>query len=143
MIKGIILDAGPLGKIAHPRPNPDFIDWFKRLLMAGYRVILPEIADYEVRRSLLHKELNESIKRLNRLKEEFDYLPLDTETMLLAAEFWAHARKIGKPTADPHELDCDVILAAQARRSGATVVTENIGHLSLFVKAKNWNEIAV
>jgi hypothetical protein len=33
--------------------------------------------------------------------------------MLKAAEFWAQARKMGKPGADNAALDGDVILAAQ------------------------------
>jgi hypothetical protein len=31
-----------------------------------------------------------------------------------------------------------VILAAQAERVDAIVVTENVGHLSLFVDARDW-----
>jgi hypothetical protein len=50
------------------------------------------------------------------------------------------------PTADPLELDADVILAAQAYlliRTGLDVVvaTTNVGHLARFVPAKKWDEI--
>jgi hypothetical protein len=48
-----------------------------------------------------------------------------------------------RPTADPQALDCDVILAAQALAMGATVVTDNVGHLALFVEAKSWRDIPV
>jgi predicted nucleic acid-binding protein len=61
--------------------------------------------------------------------------------MLKAAIIWAEARRRGQPTADPKELDCDVILAAQALQIGAIVATENIGHLSLFVEARSWRDI--
>jgi hypothetical protein len=61
--------------------------------------------------------------------------------MLRAAALWAQARRRGRPTADPKELDCDVILAAQALEVGAMVVTDNIGHLALFVEAKSWRDI--
>ena len=63
--------------------------------------------------------------------------------MLRAAELWAEARRRGRSTADPQVLDCDVILAAQALAIGATVVTDNVGHLSLFVEAKSWRDIPV
>lgn len=63
--------------------------------------------------------------------------------MLKAAELWADARKRGKPTADPKELDGDVILAAQALQANAVVATENVGHLSLFVEARHWKDIVV
>ena len=61
--------------------------------------------------------------------------------MLRAAELWADARRRGKPTADPKELDADVILAAQAIEAGAIVATENVGHLSRYVTARHWSAI--
>ncbi len=143
MNKAVILDAGPLGRIAHPKPNPDIAAWLKQLLDSGTLVFLAEIADYEVRRNLLLTGLTPSVVRLNQLKTVLTYLPLDTPAMLRAAELWADARKQHRPTADPKELDCDVILAAQAQQVGAMVATENIGHLSLFVEARRWQEITI
>jgi len=67
-----------------------------------------------VRRNLLLSELTKSVSRLDQLRQLLAYQPITTETMLRAAELWANARKRGKPTADPKELDGDVILAAQA-----------------------------
>jgi hypothetical protein len=66
--------------------------------------------------------------------------------MLKAAEFWAEARRRGIPTADPKALDGDVILAAQAtviEGDGGTVVvaTTNVGHLSRFVEAREWQNV--
>jgi predicted nucleic acid-binding protein len=137
----IILDAGPLAKISHPRPNRDIADWFAARLREGSEIIIPEIADYEVRRELLRAGKTKGIDRLNQLKMQLTYLPLDTAMILKAAEFWALARNQGRPTADPSELDCDVILAAQAERVDAIVATENVGHLSLFVDARDWRTI--
>ncbi|MEQ8221536.1 MAG: PIN domain-containing protein [Candidatus Eremiobacterota bacterium] len=141
MSKPVVLDSGPLGKLAHPRVNKDIKLWFETLLKNGAIVIIPEIADYEVRRSLLHENLLKSIERLNELKKILLYLPINTDAILKAAELWAEARKIGKPTGDPHALDGDVILAAQALQVNGLVATENVGHLSLFIEAKPWNEI--
>ncbi len=83
------------------------------------------------------------IERLDRLKSTFLYLPLDTSIMLRAAELWAQARRRGRPTADPKELDCDVILASQAINVGAHVVTDNVGHLALFVSASSWRNLEI
>jgi selenide,water dikinase len=47
----------------------------------------------------------------------------------------------GAPTADPHSLDCDIVLAAQAQLLDAIVASENVKHLSLFVDARNWADI--
>jgi predicted nucleic acid-binding protein len=116
--------------------------WVDRLQSAGTIIVLPEIADYELRRNFLLEGLTSSLTRLDQLKALFYYLPLNTGTMIKAAELWANARRRGRPTADPKELDGDVILAAQAIQVGAIVATENVGHLSLFVEAKLWQHIA-
>ena len=68
MIRPVLLDSGPLGRIAHPRRRPDVDTWLKDLLRAGVRVILPEIADYEVRRNLLVAGLHRSVAELDALK---------------------------------------------------------------------------
>jgi hypothetical protein len=66
--------------------------------------------------------------------------------MLKAAELWAEARKRGRPTADPKELDGDVILAAQAalvadEGNEVIIATTNVGHLSQFIDAREWRFI--
>ena len=142
MTKAVMLDSGPLGRIAHPRPNKEIAEWIERLLDSGVAVILPEIADYEVRRNLLLEGLVKPVARLDRLKEVLIYQPLTTEVMIRAAEMWAYARRNGIPTADAKELDGDVILAAQAVQAGAIVATENVGHLSRFVAAQAWRDVS-
>lgn len=143
MISVVMLDSGPLGMIAHPRPNVGIVTWLQSLLKAEVAVVIPEIADFELRRNFLLHGLHKSIARLDQLKVALHYLPITTEIMLKAADLWAEARKRGKPTADPKELDGDVILAAQALEVGAVVATDNVGHLSLFVDAKLWKDIKV
>lgn len=142
MTRPVILDSGPLGRIAHPRSNREIAEWFSGLLTSGAAVLLSEIADYEVRRNLLLEGLTASVERLDQLKETLTYMPLTTRVMLRAAALWAIARRQGQPTADPRALDADVILAAQAVQAGAVLATENIGHLSRFVDARNWRDIS-
>jgi len=101
MTKLYMLDASPLGKIAHAKAKPEISEWFKRIMASGARIIIPEIADYEVRRSLILEGLKKSIIKLDNLKETVEYLPITTEVMLKAANLWAEARKKGNPTADP------------------------------------------
>src|SRR5439155_21259706 len=126
-----------------PRPSPIITAWVENLAKVGAVFILSEIVDYELRRNFLLEGLLESIRRLDKLRRLMNYLPIKTRTMRKAAELWAQARREGKPTADLKELDCDVILAAQAIEVGAIVATENIGHLSRFVEAKHWRDIIV
>ncbi len=136
-----MLDAGPLANLVHPRIDRSFADWFERVVAAGLKIVISEIADYEVRRKLLHKEFRQSLVRLDTLAASFSYLAIDTRTLRRAAELWADARRRGRPTAPPEALDGDVIVAAQAEAIGAIVVSDNFDHLGQFVPTQRWTEI--
>ena len=106
--------------------------------------MVPEIADYEVRRELIRAGRTKGIERLDALISEVEYLAITTATMRRAATFWAEARQQGRPTAADPALDGDVILAAQAAtlgRAGTIVATTNVRHLTRFVPAKLWTDI--
>jgi predicted nucleic acid-binding protein len=145
----VFLDSGPLGLLTNPRgrSKPDRCrQWVKDLAAAGIRVFVPEIADYEVRRKLIHIGATAGIRRLDQVGATLDYAPLTTDVMVLAAELWADARRAGLPTAPPDALDGDCILAAQAQWAGGaanpvTVATDNVAHLSRFVDAQLWESI--
>lgn len=145
----VFLDSGPLGLLANARgkPRPDQCrQWVKDLSAAGVRVFVPEIADCEVRRKLIHIGATAGVLRLDLVKATLDYAPLTTDVMLRAAELWAQARRAGLPTAALEALDGDCILAAQALQAAGpgdvvTVATENVGHLAQFVDARPWETI--
>ena len=141
MANAIMLDTGPLGALAHPRANPVITRWLISKQNSGSEVLIPEIADYEVRRELIRQHLTRSVQRLDELHNLLIYAPIDTSIMLRAAELWATVRNMGRPTADPHSLDGDVILAAKAEHAGAVVATENVAHLGLFVEARDWRNL--
>jgi predicted nucleic acid-binding protein len=140
-----------LSDYSHTQVAQDALDcngWVRALLANGAKVFVPEIADYEVRRELLRVKIVKGIIRLETLVSipGITYLPITTEAMRLAAEFWAQSRQSGRPTADPKELDGDVIIAAQARATlraddDLIVATTNPGHLSRFVPAAHWRDI--
>jgi predicted nucleic acid-binding protein len=146
----VVLDAGPLGTVSNPRSSTEnelCRQWLDDLVARGIRVIVPEIADYEVRRELLRARKLAGIARLDRVKAALDYLPITTEAILLAAEFWARARQQGRPPTGNKELDGDAILAAQALTCGVAasdlvIATLNVGHLDQFAPAKIWQEIS-
>jgi predicted nucleic acid-binding protein len=146
----VLLDTGPLGMVTNPQATVQTERcnrWMEGLLARGVRVLIPEIADYELRRELLRAEKVAGLRRLDALVEALDYLPITTAAMRQAAVFWAEARRQGRPTADDKALDGDVILAAQAvlaktEDDVAIVATENVGHLSRFVTAYVWWEIS-
>lgn len=145
----VLLDTAPLGMVSNPKAslvNEECRRWLRGLLASGVRVVIPEIADYEVRRELLRARKVKGVARLDALKTTLEYLPLNTTIMLEAAALWAQARQAGTPTADAAALDGDVILAAQALSltvSGKRVVvaTSNVRHLELFVEAQEWQKV--
>ena len=149
MTEVILLDTGPLGRVTHPtrKNNEEFVKWFQAAIVAGYDLRVPEIADYELRRKLLHCGFIKSVQRLDELGMELGYVPISTEAMRFAAKLWAKARKEGRPTAPKDALDGDLILIGQASCLSADgddpiIATENVGHLSRFAKACHWRDIA-
>lgn len=149
MSRIVLLDAGPLGLATNPRRSRESeacAQWLQELLRHGNRVLLPEIADYEVRRELLRADKAPGLARLDAMASLLEYVPLTTAAMRQAALFWSQVRKEGRPTADEKALDGDVILAAQAITLGVrdvAIATTNVGHLSRFAPANLWPDIRV
>ncbi|NJK53813.1 MAG: type II toxin-antitoxin system VapC family toxin [Acaryochloris sp. RU_4_1] len=106
--------------------------------------MIPEIADYEVRRELLRANKTKGIARLDDLAKFLEYLPIETAVMRQAAQLWAQARQQGQPTAGDKTIDGDMILVAQAMTLGVldvVIATTNVGHLSRFIAAELWQNI--
>jgi predicted nucleic acid-binding protein len=142
----VVLDSTPLGILCHPRNPPHVLacrQWVAAVLAARRRVIVPEIADYEIRRELIRLGGAVALANLDSYAIQLEYLPLTTSVMRRAAELWAQARNTGQQTAPDHALDGDVILAAQALSLGVPVLvaTGNPAHLSQFVPAELWQSI--
>lgn len=146
----VLLDAGPLGLVTNPRASALSMEcrrWLADLLAGGVLVMVPEIADFEVRRELVRAKRLRGVARLDQAKSSLGYVPITTPAMLQAATFWAQARQRGQPTAPDLALDADTILAAQAvvlaAQEGDRVViaTTNPGHLQRFTDADNWRRI--
>ena len=107
------------------------------MLADGAKVYVPEICDYELRREYVRRKALNALTRLDALNAAINSVPLSTIAMRKAAEFWSDARNRGQATADPKELDADVILAAQAHvntnpTDTLVIATTNVGHLAQF-----------
>ena len=147
----IVLDSGPLGLLSNPGPrglSRTAHDWARRHVSSGARIVIPEIADYEVRRELVRASKTRGVERLDRLCGGLHYQPLTTAVMREAAELWARARNEGHPSAHDAALDGDVLLAAQARHlrlpmadDDIIVATTNVAHLERYVEASLWSAI--
>lgn len=144
----VLLDTGIIGLITNPKRSPESTAcnlWLQELIRANLRVILPEIADYEVRRELLRANKKKGLKRLDDLADLIEYLPITTKAMRKAALLWAEARQQGQPTAGDNTIDGDMILIAQALtlfRPNVIIATTNVGHLSRFIKADLWQNVS-
>lgn len=150
----ILLDSGPLGLVSNPRKTGDAESarqWMRELLVAGHRVLVPAIADYEVRRELKLQNKASGLIALDEVSRAFGFVDLTRDALLRASDLWASARQAGMPTADRQALDGDVILAAQAltlipgawgqASETVLVATTNVGHLERFVDARHWQNI--
>jgi hypothetical protein len=151
MARIVVLDAGPTGMASNDPVRPGAarcLAWISALDAAGTEIVLPAISDYEVRRELIRSAATDGVARLDALRLRLTFLPLTDEAMLRAAEFWAIVRNLGLPTAHPHALDGDAILAAQASLCGSPgdevlIATTNVGHLTRFpgIDARLWDRI--
>lgn len=143
-----MLDAGPLGLVTNPKLSAESkacAQWLQTHITSGSRIVIPEIADYEVRRELVRANKKKGISRLDDLAELIEYLPITTVAMRQAAKLWAQARQQGQPTAGDKTIDGDMVLVAQAITLGISdivIVTTNVGHLSRFITAELWKNIA-
>lgn len=157
MSKVIFFDAGPLGILTNPKTPPplltaQMIQWSLALIKAGHRLIVPAIADFEIRREFLRAGMTASIALLDawNVAQPDRYLPLTDSALKRAAMLWAQARNGGTLPADPKELNGDVLIAAQVLDYQEThglaicdtiIASINVGHLSLFAPADLWSNI--
>ncbi|MEO7715403.1 MAG: nuclease [Capsulimonas sp.] len=152
----IVLDTFPLSSVAKREPMhgaaPTLLDrcqeWVKECIRAGNRVIAPAITYYETLRELERLNATSQIARLRAfcIATPERYLPLQDADLNLAAKLWAQSRNNGLPTSSPEALDGDVILVAQVLSIQTdleiVIATTNVGHLSQFVAAELWSDIA-
>ena len=141
----VLLDAGPLGMISHPRASGEIVEWVASLVVSGVEVLIPEVADYEVRRELLHAGRGRGIARFGRAQGESRLCANQLRCDVGAAAFWADSRRRGRPTASDQSLDADVILAGQAAAlNGRRVIvaSSNPRHIARFVPAQRWQDIS-
>lgn len=151
----VALDTGPLGLVTHPKPSPDAqacIAWLQNLLDNDVRVLVPAIADYELRREYLLRRNVISLHKLDLILQPVELLPLTDDALHHAAQLWAQTRQRGRPTSDVKALDGDCILVAQVQLEVARlelkedewmIATTDVGDLPHLAPAKRWNEIRI
>jgi predicted nucleic acid-binding protein len=147
----IVLDAGPLG-LACSRPGTPAVDachaWLLALEAGGAEILVPTVADYEVRRELIRLRATTKLRNLDDLAARFDLVDIGAKAFRRAAEYWAHLRQGGLPTSGTEDLDADALLAGLAATIGkpgdvVTIATTNVRHLGRFpgIEAREWSKI--
>jgi hypothetical protein len=145
-MKAIVLDTGPLGGLVQriKEVREPFQRWLEPFLVPGTTVVIPGIADYELRRELQRMGNHESIRALDELGGVLRFLPLDKASMEKACEYWAHARNNHQATSSDTALDGDMILCGLVRVAFGDdhlIATTNVKHISLYANAMDWQEI--
>ena len=150
MISDVFLDSSTASLLTQ-RPGKsskgdECQNWLVACLRQSFRVHLPEIVDYEVRREYLRANRALNLARLDALKLTSRFLSINSDAILRAAHLWAQARNNRQQTAPNMSLDIDVILVAQTLTVGLpigtfVVATDNVDHLSRFVPAARWQDI--
>ena len=114
----IVLDTSPLSIVTKRRGLEEAdacCKWIMECKDAGHRILAPVVAYYEVARELTRIDNQFAWARLNHFCEVPGCcLPLEDSAIRLGVNLWAKARNKGLATADPKELDCDVLIVAQA-----------------------------
>jgi predicted nucleic acid-binding protein len=147
----LVLDTGPLGVATGPTESTKrnaIRAWLTEMVKAKASVIVPGIADYELRREMILQGMEDAITRLDLFRKSVRYVPIGERVMRQAAVCWAEVRATGKPTAGDKTLDGDCILAATAwsvTRPGdaVVVITANVKDLVRFpgITAREWQDM--
>ncbi len=100
------------------------------------QVFLSAVVHYEAKRGLLKRDARNQMQALEHLVARFEWCDVIQADWELAARLWVERSKIGRPIED-----ADLLIAAQAQRLGAILVTDNEKDFDdLGVKIENWRE---
>jgi tRNA(fMet)-specific endonuclease VapC len=133
-----LLDTNAVIAVVGGRPST-VRDRFERELISGLEVAMPMAVSFELWYGTLRSRYREASTR--RLREFLSkvgrVVPFDAEDAVSAAEIRAYLEKQGTPIG-PY----DVLIAAQALRRDATLVTANLSefHRVPGLRCENWAE---
>ncbi len=122
------------------RRDPDVKARVEEIFAADATVILSPLAFYETKRGLLKRDAKKQMPFFEEWAKQLVWYDVVYADWELAAEMWAECEKQGKPAED-----ADLLIAAQTKRLGAVLVTDNEKDFDgLGVVIENWrgNKIA-
>lgn len=107
---------------------------FRQAIFDDDNLLLSIVVYYEIKRGLLKRDAKKQMVIFEHLSNQLAWCDVIIEDWELAARLWAERSKRGKPIAD-----ADVLIAAQAKRLDAILVTDNTKDFdALGVKTENW-----
>jgi len=117
-----------------------FNDRLRGILAQNAIVLISPIVYYEILRGLHKIQAKNQIAFFEDLTGSFQWRDFTKRTWETAAELWAMCVRKGTMTGvGGRGLDCDVLIAAQAREHNAIVVTRNVRHFEyLGVTFETW-----
>ena len=109
---------------------------FRRALADDDVLLLSIVVFYKVKCGLLKRDAKKQMAVFEHLARQFAWCDVVQEDWEHAARLWVERSKIGRPIED-----ADLLIAAQAERLGAILVTDNEKYFDdLDVKIENWRE---
>ena len=111
--------------------------WVKIALVefAGEKIFFNTISYYETKRGLLASQATRKMQEFNEIRQDYDMLGIDSETVLdQASEIYASLKRQGKLLPD-----ADILIAAIALTSNLILVTDD-SHFDRIdgLKVENW-----
>ena len=97
-------------------------------------LLLSIVVFYQVKRGLLKRDATKQMAPFEHLVNQFAWCDVIQEDWEHAAQMWFERSKMGRPVED-----ADLLIAAQAKRLGAILVTDNEKDFTdLGVQVENW-----
>ena len=110
------------------------VDRVTEALTADARLFLSPIVYFEIKRGLLRRDARKQLEFFEQLAQSLHWDDLRRTDWNAAAQLWAGEVTHGRPP-----QDADILIAAQAQRLKAILVTANEDHFRYHgVRVANW-----
>jgi len=118
------------------RRDPIVAQRLEDALAANATIVLSPIVFYETQRGLLKRDAKKQRTFFERLSPKFVWRDLERQDWAEAAQLWAEREQAGRPISD-----ADLMIAVQAKRLGAILVTDNERDFDGWgVQVENWRK---
>ena len=109
---------------------------FRQAVADDDTLLLSIVVFYEIKRGLLKRDAKKQMAVFEHLADQLAWCDVIQDDWKQAAPLWVDRATMGKPI-----QDADLLIAVQAKRLNAILVTDNEKDFdSLGVKMENWRE---